>query len=93
MAQEGLRYDSPERAQGDPRWSNAGAAARPGATQIRTAVADQHCRQAVNYTGMLYSLMLAYEQPVITAQRHVLREINALLRTRLRNSLSLTAER
>jgi hypothetical protein len=92
MGQEGFHYDSPQRAQGDPRWSSAGADTRPSAAQIRTAVADEHCRQTVNYTTTLYSLMLAYEQPVIKAQRHVLQEINGLLETRLRNTLSLTAE-
>ncbi|MFF7972455.1 hypothetical protein [Streptomyces sp. NPDC007905] len=91
MGRKGFRYDSPEQAQGDPRWSNAGAHARPGAAQIRTAVADDHCRRTVHYTGTLYGLMLAYEQPVIRAQRHVLQEINALLEARLRNSAALAA--
>jgi hypothetical protein len=91
MGQGGLHYDSPERAQGDPQWSNAEASTRPSAAQIRTAVTDEHCRQTVNYTGTLYSLMLAYEQPVIKAQHHVLQEINGLLEARLRNALSLTA--
>jgi hypothetical protein len=84
--------NSPAWAQGDPRWGNAGADLRPSAAQIRTAVADEHCRQTVKYTGTLYSLMLAYEQPVIKAQRHVLQEINGLLEARLQNVLSLTAE-
>ncbi len=92
MGRQGLRYDSPEQAQGNPRWNGDGAGAHPGAAQIRTAVADEHCRRTVNYTGTLYSLMLAYEQPVIAAQRPVLREISALLAARLRNSRSLTAE-
>jgi hypothetical protein len=92
MGQEGFRYDSPAQAQGDPRWSNADADTRPGAVQIRTAMADDHCRRTVNYTGTLYSLMSVYEQPVIKAQRRVLQEINGLLEARLLNSLSLTAE-
>ncbi|MES4887434.1 hypothetical protein [Streptomyces sp. NPDC096012] len=92
MGRKGFRYDSPQRAQGDPRWSSADTGTRPSAVQIRTAVADERCRQAVNYTGTLYSLMSVYEQPVIRAQRRVLQEINGLLRARLRNSFSLTAE-
>ncbi len=92
MSQEGLHYDSPDQAQGDPRWNSAGADAHPSAAQIRTATADEHCRRTVNYTGTLYSLMLSYEQPVIKTQHHVLQEINGLLKTRLRNALSLTAE-
>ena len=92
MAREGFRYDRPEQAQADPRWSNADADTRPSAVQIRTAVADDRCRQAVNYTGMLYSLMSTYEQPLIKAQGHVLQEINGLLKARLQNSYSLTAE-
>ncbi|MFI1368808.1 hypothetical protein [Streptomyces griseochromogenes] len=92
MSRKGLRYDSPAQAQGDPRWSDAVADARPGTTQIRTAVADEQCRRTVNYTGTLYSLMHAYEQPLIKTQRHVLQEIHGLLEARLRNALSLTAE-
>ncbi|MER6737597.1 hypothetical protein [Streptomyces puniciscabiei] len=92
MGQEGFRYDSPEQAQEDPRWSNADADTRPSAVQIRTAVADDHCRHAVNYTGMLYSLMSVYEQPLIKAQGHVLQEISRLLKARLQNSLSLAAQ-
>jgi hypothetical protein len=90
MGREGFAYDSPDQAQGDPRWSGAAADTPPSPAQVRTATADEHCRQLVNYTGTLYSLMLAYEQPLITAQRLVLQEISGLLRARLRNALSLT---
>lgn len=45
----------------------------------------------MNYTGTLYSLMLAYEQPLIASQRHVLQEISGLLKARLRNARAITA--
>lgn len=98
MRQSGFDYDRPADAEQDPRWNTPGGAADPEdravtRLEIRTASADKLCRKEVNYTGLLYGLMLAYEKRVIDEHGEVLRSIEKRSEARLRNAVAMLDER
>ncbi|MQY05442.1 hypothetical protein [Actinomadura macrotermitis] len=95
MARAGLRYTDPEDAEGDPRWSSAGeddGHPAPSAIEVRTAVTDERCRLQVNLSGVLQSLISAYEQRLIAQDGAQIRRIQDQLKQRVRNAAAMTMD-
>ncbi|TYK50756.1 hypothetical protein FXF68_09760 [Actinomadura decatromicini] len=93
MARSGLNYDSPDSAEGDPRWADAnenGERHKPGAAELTTATTDERCRAEVNFSGVLQALISAYELRQIKAHGEVIRGVQKLLRVQVGNAASLT---
>ncbi|MGC4813614.1 hypothetical protein ACLQ29_24050 [Micromonospora sp. DT228] len=90
MDRRGHHYDTPDDAQGDPRWNreeDGGPA--PSPDEVATATADRSCRDATNMSGMLRNLIAQREEQVIRARSDTVRQVSALLHRRAANAAAL----
>ncbi|MFI9332140.1 hypothetical protein ACIGZJ_31935 [Kitasatospora sp. NPDC052868] len=95
MRDRGFRYQNPDQAMSDPRWSTGedGAGQSPSRDEIETAVADRDCRDRANFSGVAKFLMAQYENEMINSQGHRIREVSDLLKTRAMNSSRILSAR
>lgn len=82
MRASGYVYDRPSGAREDPRWATR-ENEPAGATEKKTATADEKCRSATNYIGIRKMLYTDHQQRIIRDEESTLRWIAGLLRARL----------
>ncbi|WP_161692093.1 hypothetical protein [Micromonospora rubida] len=94
MQRSGHRYADPDQAQGDPRWASRpdGASAAPSAPEVAVALADRGCRDEVNLSGVLRSVIAEREEQLIQRHRTVVQQVSTLLRTNLHNAARILDE-
>ncbi|MFI1195959.1 hypothetical protein ACH4T9_22270 [Micromonospora sp. NPDC020750] len=92
MQRAGHPYTDPDQAQSDPRWAERTTAAAPSDAEIAVALADRGCRDEVNLSGVLRSVIAEHEMQLIQRHHTVLRQVSELLRTNLRNAYGVLGE-
>lgn len=65
MQQRGFNYQRPEQAWNSPNWSSRPPGSKPTEDEIKTAVADMECKDAVGYISTRKHSQEIYENKLI----------------------------
>lgn len=79
MKREGLHYERPWDASGDPAWSEVDTDRRPTADEVATARVDIKCRLELNLVGTWYAVDVGYQTRALNENREQLEHARDLL--------------